>query len=242
DLLQTWVHQTRLTCYATGLASPEFATEPVQPLPDAVPVDNRKVDLGARLFFDTRLSGNNAMTCASCHFLNHSGADGKEAPSGITGEVVELNAPTVFNAVFHLRQFWNGRARDLQEQALDPPVDPREMGSGNWTEICNRLAQSASLQQEFMELYADGITAQNVGNALAEFEKTLITPNCRFDRYLKGDKNAISVIEKDGYALFKASRCATCHVGKALGGQSVEYLNLKADFYADRQVVPRPAD
>ncbi|MEG1610038.1 MAG: cytochrome c peroxidase, partial [Bilophila sp.] len=159
-----------------------------------------------------------------------------------TGEVVELNAPTVFNAVFHLRQFWNGRARDLQEQALDPPVDPREMGSGNWTEICNRLAQSASLQQEFMELYADGITAQNVGNALAEFEKTLITPNCRFDRYLKGDKNAISVIEKDGYALFKASRCATCHVGKALGGQSVEYLNLKADFYADRQVVPRPAD
>ncbi|MEG2140404.1 MAG: heme-binding domain-containing protein, partial [Bilophila sp.] len=66
DLLQTWVHQTRLTCYATGLASPEFATEPVQPLPDAVPVDNRKVDLGARLFFDTRLSGNNAMTCASC--------------------------------------------------------------------------------------------------------------------------------------------------------------------------------
>lgn len=241
-IIHSWIHDTRQRHYATGLASPEFSTEPVQPLPDSIPVDKRKVDLGSRLFHDPRLSGDNATTCASCHFLNRSAADDKETPRGVRGNILPFNSPTVFNAAFFQRQFWNGRGRDLQEQALEPPSNPFEMSGGDWSEICARLSRSSEFAEAFLKVYPDGITALNVTDALAEFEKTLITPNARFDRYLKGDKSAITQEEKEGYEVFKTSRCATCHVGKAMGGQSVEYLNLKADFYGARKQIPRIED
>lgn len=241
-VIHEWIHTTRLAHYVTGLASPEFSAEPIQPLPDSIPVDSRKVALGERLFHDPRLSGDNATTCASCHFLNRSAADGKETSSGVRGNVLPFNSPTVFNTAFFLRQFWNGRASDLQEQALEPPSNPLEMDGGDWSEICKRLSLSSELTAAFLEVYPDGITALTVTDAIAEFEKTLITPNARFDRYLKGDGNAITGEEKEGYEVFKKSRCATCHVGKAVGGQSLEYLNLKADFYGDRKQTPRPED
>ena len=113
------------------------------------------------------------------------------------------------------------------------------MGSESWEEIIEKLSEDKSIVAQFDAIYPDGMTGDNIMNAMAEFEMTLITPNSRFDRYLKGDKNAITMDEAEGYALFKEYGCATCHVGQSLGGQSFEYFGIQGDYFADRAM---PAD
>lgn len=230
-----WVKSTRAAQYATGLAAPDKANEPIQPLPDSIPFDAKKAVLGKKLFNDKRISVDDTVSCFSCHDIDtKGGTDNARFAEGVRKQLGDINAPTVFNAAFNTRQFWDGRAADLQEQAGGPPLNPIEMGSKDWKNIIAKFQKDSALTAEMTALYPDGWSAANITNAIGEYEKTLITPNSRFDKWLKGDAKALSVDEQRGYERFKAYRCASCHVGKSMGGQSFEYMDLKKDYFADR--------
>ena len=237
-----WAKDVRKNNYVSPTVAEEFANEPVQPLMAAIPTDSAKVALGFDLYHDTRLSGDNTVSCATCHGLNTAGVDRKQFSEGIHGQFGGVNAPTVYNAALNFVQFWDGRAADLQEQAGGPPLNPIEMGSKDWDEIVARLAADAELTAKFRAVYPDGWSGKNITNAIAEYEKTLISPDSRFDRWLRGDKSALTAAEVEGYERFKAYRCASCHVGKSMGGQSYEYLDLKKDYFADRGGKPLGSD
>ncbi|WP_434580531.1 cytochrome-c peroxidase [Sulfurimonas sp. NW15] len=192
------------------------ANEPITPLPQSVQVNQAKAKLGQALFFDPILSHDNTISCASCHDLYNGGDDGLKFSFGIQGQEGSVNAPTVYNAVFNFRQFWDGRAKNLQEQAIGPIENPVEMGS-SFEEIIPKLKKS-KYKKLFDAIYNDGITKNNITDAIAEYEKTLITPNSRFDIYLRGDKSALTQKEKEGYALFKSKGCVSCHHGENIGG------------------------
>ncbi|CAB3798219.1 hypothetical protein LMG28614_04714 [Paraburkholderia ultramafica] len=232
-MLLDWITSQRNAHYATPGVAPEFSNEPIQPLPTSMPVDPRKVSLGMALFHDPRLSADNTVSCASCHSLSKGGVDGRKTSLGVGGQVGPINAPTVFNAVFNRAQFWDGRAAGLPDQAGGPPFNPVEMASTSWQQIIGKLDKDASLTKEFEAVYPDGYSGNSITDAIAEFEKTLVTPS-RFDAYLRGDKTALTSEELRGYQLFKADRCAICHVGKNFGGQSFERLGLHGDYFADR--------
>ena len=140
----------------------------------------------------------------------------------------------MYNAAFNFVQFWDGRAGTLAEQAAGPPLNPVEMASQSFDDIIAKLAADKEFTKRFIAIYPDGYSEKNITNAIEEFEKTLITPNSAFDRYLKGDKSAISQEAIDGYALFKENKCATCHVGVNLGGQSYEYMGLAHSYFEER--------
>lgn len=229
-----WAKTTRAAHYATGLAADKRADEPLQPLPSHLVVDMKKAALGEKLFNDKRLSADSTLACSGCHAYEKAGTDNSRFSEGIRGQFGDINAPTVFNAVFNVRQFWDGRAADLQEQAGGPPLNPIEMGCAGWEEIVERLSADEALTAEARAIYADGWSGKNITDAIAEYEKTLITPNGRFDKWLRGDDAALTAEEVEGYRLFKQYRCASCHVGRSVGGQSFEYMDLKADYFADR--------
>ena len=235
---------TVLACTTIAIATALYrydnilASEPVEVIPDYVETNPAKVALGKKMFNDTRISLDNTISCATCHVLEDGGADhaDERVSEGINGLQGTVNSPTVFNAVFNIDQFWNGRAHTLAEQAAAPPINPVEMGDQTWEQIIERLCQDASLVAEFKAIYPEeGLTEATVTDAIEEFEKTLITPNDKLDRYLKGDKNAMSAEELAGYQAFKANDCATCHYGKTLGGQSFELMSKYGDYFADRK-------
>ena len=234
EMALAWVKQHRLAYYANGLAADEFANEPVRPIADSIPVDMRKVILGDMLYHDTRLSADNMVSCASCHGLNTGGVDNKQYSEGVGGQFGGVNAPTVYNAAYNFVQFWDGRANTLAEQAAGPPLNPVEMACQSFDEIIAKLQMDDNFTKAFVAVYPDGYSEKNITNAIEEFEKTLLTPNSRFDRYLKGEKTAINDSEIEGYELFKKYDCATCHVGETLGGQSYELMGVKRDYFADR--------
>lgn len=210
------------------------SAEPVSPLPDFIPdLDPKKVALGKMLFYDTSLSQDNTIACATCHLLEQGGVDGKKFSIGIGGQLSLLNAPTVYNSGFNFRQFWNGRAETLEEQAAGPIHNPVEMGS-NWTEVITKLNKSSTFVAIFSESYNNGITAENLADAIATFVRSLITPNARFDKYLKGDVNAITPYELSGYKLFTSYGCVACHQGMNIGGNMFEKLGVMRDYFADR--------
>lgn len=229
-----WVKEHRAQYYPNKLAAAEFANEAVRPVHDAVETDPLKVKLGELLYHDTRLSADNTVSCASCHGLNTGGVDNKQFSEGVNGLKGGVNAPTVFNAHYNFVQFWDGRAATLAAQAAGPPLNPVEMASKSFDEICAKLKADAAFDKAFTAVYPEGITEQTITDAIQEFERTLLTPNSAFDKYLKGDKEAITADEKEGYELFKQHSCATCHVGEILGGQSYELMGLMNDYFADR--------
>lgn len=239
DILR-WVATSRAAHYATNPTAPR-AYEPLQPLPDALPVNTQKAVLGETLFNDKRLSGDDTLSCASCHAINKAGTDNLRFAEGIRGQFGNINAPTVFNAVFNVRQFWDGRAADLQEQAGGPPMNPIEMGSRDWAQIIEKLDRDEALTASFKAVYPEGWSGEAITDAIAEYEKLLITPGSRFDKWLLGDDAALTADEQEGYKRFKLYRCSSCHVGKAVGGQSFEYMDLKGDYFAWRGD-PLPSD
>jgi cytochrome c peroxidase len=208
--------------YAIFLISYTFASEPISPIPSHINVNKDKVSLGKELFFDTILSKNNSISCHSCHLLDQGGDDNLQFSVGIDGKVGNINAPTVLNAVFNFVQFWDGRAKNLQEQALGPITNHIEMGH-DFNLLIPKM-EKTHYKDKFKALYQDGITPYNITDAIAEFEKTLITPNAPFDRYLMGDNHAITKEQKEGYEIFKNQGCIACHHGTNVGG------NLYAKF------------
>ncbi len=209
------------------------ATEPITPIPLAIPgLDNARAKLGSRLFHETKLSGNDTMSCASCHPLDKGGADHALHPVGKDSNSGLINTLTVFNCQFNFRQFWDGRAANLEDQIDEPINDPKGMNS-NWNQVVSRLKADPSYQAGFLQSYPDGINPDNIRNALATFEHTLFTPNSRFDKYLRGDKSAITPNELTGYRLFNSYGCINCHQGMNVGGNMYEKLGIMREYFHD---------
>jgi len=204
-----------------------------------VKYDKQKAKLGKLLYFDTRLSADKKVSCASCHSFEEGGANHKQFSIGVFKRVDSpMNSPTVYNAVFNCWQFWNGRAKTLAEQAGMAIMDEKEMGMNpkKLEKVVNSIPEYKLM---FKEIYnTDYISFANVCDAIAEFEKALVTLNSRFDRYLKGDKEALNSQEKRGYVLFKSYGCITCHNGKNFGGNSFQKLGIFAQYIK----VPRGRD
>jgi cytochrome c peroxidase len=211
----------------------QFQADALQPLPQAIEADPWKVALGNELYHDVRLSGDNTLSCASCHALDKGGTDQAKSSAGIRGQIGPINSPTVYNAVFNLKQFWDGRAEDLQDQAGGPVENPIEMGA-KFEQVVERLQKDAPFVAKFTAVYPDGLNKKNITNAIAEFESTLVTPNSRFDQHLMGKADALTADELDGLRLFRERGCTGCHVGKAIGGQSFERMGRRADYFAAR--------
>lgn len=231
-----WVREQRRTYYATPGVAPKFAAEPIQPIPETMPVNWDKAALGRTLFFDKRLSGNGQLNCASCHGLNTGGVDNLVTATGINGQKGPINVPSVYNAVFNIAQFWNGRAKDLAAQAAGPVTNPVEMGSHDWGGVAAAISEVPEYQDQFAAIYGPApISKTTVTNAIAEYEKTLITPDSAFDLYLKGHDDALTDQEKRGYARFKAIGCSGCHSGVAVGGDAYEIMGLEGPYFADRK-------
>ena len=233
DIITMWAQAYRMAHYNDDVAA-DFAGEPVRPVALAVDVDERKAKLGFMLYHDTRLSVDNTVSCASCHDLSTAGVDNKQYSEGVQGQKGGVNAPTTFNALYNFVQFWDGRAETLADQAAGPPLNPVEMASQSFDEIIAKLSADKALTKEFLEVYPDGWSQENITNAIEEFERTLITPNSPFDKYLRGDNAAITAQAKRGYELFKEYNCATCHVGVNLGGESYELMGLREHYFAAR--------
>ncbi|MGN0236284.1 MAG: cytochrome c peroxidase [Paludibacteraceae bacterium] len=236
-VLLQWIADVRAARFSNGLSAVEHANEPLQPLPACLATDVEQVALGERMYNDPRISLDGTISCASCHILEQGGADEahERTSEGIYGQFGGVNAPTVYNAFYNVQQFWNGRAADLQEQAAGPPVNPVEMGDQTWDDIVARLRQDKALVKEFERLYpGEGLTQNTVTLAIAEYEKTLLTPDCPFDLWLRGNADALTADEKKGYEAFKELGCATCHAGVIVGGQSFEYLPIYGNYFADR--------
>ena len=175
--------EARESNHAAPGVSTAQSDEPIKPiLPEPEPkLDARKVALGDKLFHDKHLSKDNSMSCAGCHDLARGGVDGTPSSTGIGGVKGTINAPTVFNSSRTIRQFWDGRAATLEEQAAGPVHNPKEMGS-NWAEVLGKLTQDAALVGEFKASYPDGLQAKNIQDAIATFERSLTTLEPRQQR------------------------------------------------------------
>jgi cytochrome c peroxidase len=209
--------QDNLMTAAQARFKPIPATPPALPGNPASPA---RVELGAMLYFDPRLSASHAISCSSCHNVGLGGGDAQETSIGHQWQRGDRNSPTVLNAVFNTAQFWDGRAKDLEQQAGGPLVNPVEMASPP-EHVVEQLGSIPGYVAAFTNAFpgeAQPVTQANVEKAIAVFEATLITPNAPFDRYLKGDTSALSDTQKQGLQLFMDTGCATCHNGINLGG------------------------
>jgi cytochrome c peroxidase len=233
-ILEEWVITNRKLLYPNAVVSENFNNEPVRPVPESVPTDLHKTELGRKLFFDERLSTDNSLSCNTCHTIAKGGVDNKQYSQGINKTLSEVNTPTVFKACLNFRQFWDGRASDLYSQLNEHLLDPSIMGNSSFKEIIKKLNEDNNLKDDFRKIYDEGITQTTVVETIVEFEKTLVMPDNRFDKYLKGSIKAISEAELIGYNIFKSNGCATCHSGIALGGQSTEKLGIYRDYFKDR--------
>lgn len=239
----TWIRQTRRNYYATPDVAPQHAEEVIQPIPEQIQANWDRAALGKKLFFERRLSGDGKLNCASCHGLDKAGVDNLKTATGINGKKGPINSPTVYNAVFNIAQFWDGRAVDLAAQAAGPVTNPLEMGAHDWDTVVATLKSDPEYVADFQRIYgSDALTKENITNAIAEYERTLITPDSPFDLYLKGDDNAITMQEKHGYALFKQVGCSGCHSGVALGGDAYEVMGLEGPYFSDRNTPLTQAD
>ena len=200
--------------------------EPIQPIAPAKQIDLGMVELGKKLYFDPRLSKSGFISCNSCHNLSMGGTDNIRTSIGDKWQQGPINAPTVLNSSLNVAQFWDGRAADLKAQAGGPIANPGEMAFTH-TLALGVLESIPAYQREFKQVFGkDKITINEVTLAIAEFEKTLVTPNSRFDQWLLGKKDALTADELAGYKLFKDSGCTACHNGPAVGGNSFQKMGI----------------
>lgn len=204
---------------ATGLAGAGYVWEALPPLPPE-PADNPttadKVALGERLFHDPRLSADDTVACASCHDVaGAGGGDGRPVPLGIRGQRGNRNAPTVLNAAYQAVLFWDGRAASLEQQALGPPVNPVEMGMADLDALAAKLTALPEYRTAFARAFGGErpVTAGNIARAIAAYERTLVTPDTPYDRFVRGDTTALTAQQLRGMALFAQFGCVLCHRG-----------------------------
>ncbi len=206
--------------------------EPIQPIKAAKVTNPALVELGKKLYFDPRLSKSGFISCNSCHNLSMGGTDNIPTSIGDKWQQGPINSPTVLNSSLNLAQFWDGRAADLKEQAGGPIANPGEMAFSH-TLAVDVLQSIPGYVADFKKAFgSDKVDIDKVTKAIAAFEETLVTPNSRFDKWLKGDKKALSKNELEGYKLFKDSGCVACHNGPAVGGNSFQKMGLVEPYKA----------
>jgi cytochrome c peroxidase len=217
---------------AVELPLPDFVVPgPVAALPPAQPADPVRIALGRSLYHEVRLSADGSVSCASCHDLEQGGADPARAVSvGVYGREGRINTPTVFNATFNFAQFWDGRAQTLEEQIALSLADPLEMDQSA-AQAARKLSDDADLNAAFRRVYRDGLTADNIVDALAYYVRALTTPDAPFDRYLRGDVSAVSADVIEGYGLFQTLGCVSCHHGRNVGGNLFQRMGVMADYF-----------
>lgn len=229
---------TKLTAIAITLtaivaSSYAVAAEPIEVISPAKITEPEKVELGKMLFFEPRLSKSGFISCNSCHNLSTGGVDAQPTSIGHHWQEGPINSPTVLNADFMLAQFWDGRASDLKEQAAGPIANPKEMGFTH--ELATEtIASMPAYRARFAKVYGDEkVDIDRLTDAIAAFEKTLVTPNSPFDQYLLGKQDAISSEAKAGYQLFKDKGCVSCHNGPAVGGTMFMKMGLIKPFHTN---------
>jgi cytochrome c peroxidase len=211
----------------------EPAAEPIVPIPLEIDVDRDKAALGERLFHDPRLSHDDALACVSCHDLERGGDDGLPLSRTNDGRPGMINAPTVFNSVLNFRLGWRGNYRRLDDQIEADLYDPKLMNT-SWGELLPKLRAETGYTVDFRRIYEDGVTKENILDALSAFHRSLLTPNARFDQYLRGREDALSDDEKRGYRLFKSLGCVSCHQGANIGGNLFQKVGIFKDYFAGR--------
>ncbi len=208
------------------------AQEPIQPIKPVQNINLGLAELGKKLYFDPRLSKSGFISCNSCHNLSMGGTDNLKTSIGHNWQQGPINAPTVLNSSLNLAQFWDGRAADLKAQAGGPIANPGEMAFTH-TLAVSVLESIPEYVMAFKQVFdTDKVTIDEVTTAIAEFEKTLVTPNARFDRWLLGDRMTLTEEELAGYALFKESGCVACHNGEAVGGNSFQKMGIMEPYQA----------
>jgi len=223
-----------------------LADEPIKPIPQHIGYNKEKAELGKLLFLDPKLSSDGTVACVSCHSFDYGGADPRPVSIGVRGLKGTANAPTVYNSYFNFRQFWNGRAKDLKDQANGPIHNPVEMDMMP-EKIEKYLKSNEYYRSLFKKVFKSEPKYDNALDAIAEFEKALYTPNCKLDRYLRNETK-LSPKEAKGYRLFKMFGCITCHNGINIGGNSFQKFGLifsydwKADFPDRYAITKKPQD
>lgn len=202
--------------------------EPITPLGPAETPDARKAAIGEKLFRDPRLSRNDAFACAACHRLDQGGDDGRALPIGAEGTSQEFNSPTVFNVTLNSRLNWRGNFRTIEEQNEAVLLSPQIMNTG-WRELLPKLGADPGYQSAFAAAYGRPPDRASVLDALAAFQRSLVTPDARFDRHLRGETGAISADEARGYLLFKSYGCIACHQGANVGGNLFQKFGVFSD-------------
>ncbi len=226
---------------ATSDATIVLTQEPITPIPAPPPADPLKIALGEELFQSQLLSHNQTMSCATCHDIHSNGADNRQHDIGSNGKALAFNTPTVFNAALSFRLHWEGDEFSLESQARLALSGSQGLGS-TMPEILARLRGTPDIAQQFRAAYGHDADEASVLNALSTYERSLLTPDSRFDRWLTGDKDALSPAEKDGYALFKSLGCISCHQGVNVGGNMFQRQGIFHRLVAaDPKVVRVPS-
>jgi len=203
-------------------------------LPEDVELDMDEVLAGRTLFHHRGLSDDETVSCSTCHMLSHGGAEPRRTSTGIRGQTGPINSPTVLNAEHNFRQFWDGRAADLREQAAGPIANTIEMGSGDWDTILGRLREDEELVGQMTEAYgADPVTQDNVLDAIVQYERSLATPS-PFDAWLRGDDDALNDAQKEGLRTFVEVGCIACHRGTNVGGESYQVMGAVHNYFERR--------
>ncbi|MBC2607249.1 cytochrome-c peroxidase [Pelagicoccus albus] len=219
-----------LLLYAGFQAEASRPGEPIQPIAPPQEINLAKSELGKKLYFDPRLSKSGFISCNSCHNLSMGGTDNLKTSIGHGWAQGPINAPTVLNSSLNIAQFWDGRAADLKEQAGGPIANPSEMGFTHELAISTLEGIPGYVREFELVFGSPAVDIDKVTEAIAEFEKTLVTPNSPFDQWLLGDDDALSAKELAGYELFKLSGCIACHNGPAMGGNSFQKMGLVAPY------------
>jgi cytochrome c peroxidase len=226
---------------ASGASAMKPNNEPITPIRPAQNINLGMVELGKKLYFDPRLSKSGFISCNSCHNLSRGGSDNLPTSIGDKWQQGPINAPTVLNSSLNVAQFWDGRAADLQAQAGGPIANPGEMAFTHTLAI-GVLESIPAYVREFKQVFGtDRISINQVTAAIAEFEKTLVTPNSRFDQWLLGNQEALTAKELAGYKIFKDSGCVACHNGEAVGGNSFQRMGVVAPYSGDNKAEGRAA-
>ncbi len=210
-----------------------FATLPTQADNPENPITPEKVALGKKLYFDVRLSKDDKISCNSCHQIEKFGVDNLPTSPGNDGKNGERNSPTVLNAALHIAQFWDGRAKDVEEQAGGPILNPVEMAMPSKEFVINKLSKDKEYVEMFKKAFPEEknpMTYENLQKAIGAYERTLITTD-RFDDFLNGNPNALTAEEQEGLQLFIETGCTACHRGALLGGDSYQKFGVFADYW-----------
>lgn len=228
---------TSLNVFGADLVQTEndtlYRQEPISPLPQTVAVDADKAALGETLFSNTRLSNNKQISCATCHQLETGGDDNLAKGLSLSAEHNSVNTPSIFNAQFNFRQNWNGSADTLQQQ-VEQMMTSQHGFANSWDKVTDELQSDNKLVERFNRCFQDGVNKQNIIDAIVEFERTLITPDSRFDRYLRKEDASLTQEEEKGYLLFKEFGCISCHQGINIGGNLFQKFGVFYNYFAER--------